>query len=124
MTQRLTVASLFAAILVLACASIAFSQETKYPDILDAKPMFTTLPNRMEPAPQAPAASLIQWNGSFKDLTGRTVTYTMVGTSPINTNVTTTTKVYIFPVKMVYGPTNGNHTFDPKTHVLSNGRRG
>ena len=40
MTQRLTVASLFAAILVLACASVAFGQETKYPDILDAKPMF------------------------------------------------------------------------------------
>ncbi len=27
----------FAASLVLACASIAFAQETKYPDILDAK---------------------------------------------------------------------------------------
>jgi hypothetical protein len=120
MNKRFAV-SVIAVCLVLACASIAFSQETKYPDILDAKPMFTTLPNRMEPAPLAPAASLIQWNGSFKDLTGRTVTYTMVGTSPLTTNVTTTTKVYIFPVKMVYGPTNGNHTFDPK-HVLSNGK--
>src|ERR1700681_4572206 len=107
MNKRFAV-SVIAVCLVLACASIAFSQETKYPDILDAKPMFTTLPNHMELAPQAPAASLIQWNGSFKDLTGRTVTYTMVGTSPLTTNVTTTTKVYIFPVKMVYGPTNGN----------------
>ena len=30
--------------------------------------------------------------------------------------------VYIIPIKMVYGPTNGNRTFDPKTHVLSNGK--
>src|SRR3984893_6201574 len=100
--------SVIAASLVLACASIAFSQETKYPDILNAKPMFKTLPNHMKLTPRAPAASLTQWNGSFKDLT--------------NTNVTTTTRVYIFPVKMVYGPANGNHTFDPKTHVLSNGK--
>ena len=114
--------SVIAASLVLACASIAFSQETKYPDIQNAKPMFTTLPNHMNLAPRAPAASLTQWNGSFKDLTNKTVTYTMVGTNPANTNVTTTTPVYIFPVKMVYGPANGNHTFDPKTHVLSNGK--
>src|ERR1700730_6515249 len=70
MTQRLTVPSLFAAILVLACASVAFAQETKYPDILDAKPMFKAGPNHMERAPRAPAASLTQWNGSFKDLLG------------------------------------------------------
>src|SRR4030081_1230605 len=121
MNKRFAV-SVIAVSLVLACASVAFSQETKYPDILDAKPMFKTLPNHMELAPRTPAATLTQWNGSFTDLTHKTVTYTMVGTNPATTNVTTTTKVYIFPVKMVYGPTNGNHTFDPKTHVLSNGK--
>jgi len=39
--------SVIAASLVLACASIVFSQETKYPDILDAKPMFTAGLNHM-----------------------------------------------------------------------------
>jgi hypothetical protein len=121
MNKRFTV-SVIAASLVLACASVAFSQETKYPDIQDAKPMFKTLPNPMKLAPQAPAAAqLVQWNGTFKDLTHRTVTYTMVGTDPTTTNVASKIPVYIFPIKMVYGAANGNHTFDPK-HVLSNGK--
>ena len=121
MNKRFAV-SVIAASLVLACASIAFAQETKYPDILDAKPMFKAGPNHMELAPVAPAATLTQWNGSFKDLLGKTVNYTMVGTSPISTNVTSTIPVYIIPVKLKYGKTNGNHTFDPKTTVLSNGK--
>ncbi len=120
MNKRFAV-SVIAVSLVLACASIAFSQETKYPDIQDAKPMFKALPNHVELTPRAPAATLTQWNGTFKDLTGKTVNYTMVGTDPTTSNVTTKTPVYIFPVKMVYGATNGNHTFDPK-HVLSNGK--
>ena len=121
MNKRFAV-SVIAASLVLASASIAFAQETKYPDILDAKPMFKAGPNHMELAPVAPAATLTQWNGSFKDLLGKTVNYTMVGTSPISTNVTSTIPVYIIPVKLKYGKTNGNHTFDPKTTVLSNGK--
>jgi hypothetical protein len=121
MNKRFAV-SVFAASLVLACASVAFAQETKYPDILDAKPMFKAGPNHMELAPSAPASSLTQWNGSFTDLTNRTVTYTMVGTSPSHGSVSTTVPVYIIPIKMVYGATNGNHTFDPKNHVLSNGK--
>ena len=61
--------NVIAAALILACASIAFAQETKYPDILDAKPMFKAGPNHMELAPSAPASNLVQWNGSFTDLT-------------------------------------------------------
>ena len=114
--------SVIAAFLALACASIAFAQETKYPDILDAKPMFKAGPNHMELAPSTPATGLTQWNGSFKDLLGFTVKYTMVGTNPALTNVTSTIPVYIIPIKMVYGATNGNRTFNPKTHVLSNGK--
>jgi hypothetical protein len=121
MTQRFTVASLLAAFLVLACASVAFAQETKYPDILDAKPMFKAGPNHMEPAPRAPAASLTQWNGSFTDLRGKKITYTMVGTDPSKGGVSTTVPVYIIPIKMVYGKTNGNHTFDPVKAKVSNG---
>jgi hypothetical protein len=112
----------FAASLVLACASVVFAQETKYPDILDAKPMFKAGPNHMELAPSAPATNLVQWNGSFTDLTLKKVTYTMVGTKPSLGNASTTVPVYIIPIKMVYGATNGNRTFDAKNHVLSNGK--
>jgi hypothetical protein len=115
-------ASVIAAALILACASITFAQETKYPDILDANPMFKAGPNHMELAPSTPATGLTQWNGSFTDLLGKTVKYTMVGTNPASTNITSTIPVYIIPIKMVYGATNGNRTFSPKTHVLSNGK--
>jgi len=121
MSKRFAV-SVIAASLVLACASVAFAQETKYPDIQNAKPMFKAGPNHMELAPKAPAAALTQWNGSFKDLLGHTVNFTMVGTDPTSTNVTSTIPVLIIPVKMKYGPANGNHIFDPKNTVLSNGK--
>ena len=46
----------------------------------------------------------------------------MVGTNPASTNTTTTIPVFIIPVKLKYGATNGNKVFDPKTKVLSNGK--
>lgn len=111
-----------AAILVLACASVAFAQETQYPRILDAKPMYKTLPNHMERAAATPHASkLAQWNGSFTDLTKQSITYTMVGTDPAKGGVSTTVPVYIIPIKMVYPKSNGNHTFDPVKTKVSNG---
>lgn len=121
MNKRFAV-SVIAASLLLACASVAFAQETRYPDILEAKPMFKAGPNHMEVATRAPAANLAQWNGGFTDLTNKKITYTMVGTDPSKGSVSTTVPVYIIPIKMVYGKTNGNHTFDPKNHVLSNGK--
>src|ERR1019366_8313529 len=70
----------------------------------------------------AATASLAQWNGSYTDLTKKTITYTQVGTSPYTTNTSTTIPVYIIPVKMVYPKNNGNATFDPKNKVLPNGK--
>ena len=118
MSKRFAV-SVIAASLVLVCASIA--QNTEYPDILDAKPMFTAGPNHIELAPENPAATLTQWNGSFTDLTKRKITYTMVGTDPSKGGVSSTIPVYIIPIKMVYPKNNGNHTFDPVTTTVSNG---
>jgi hypothetical protein len=112
---------LLAALLALGSAGLALAQEVKYPEILDAKPMFITLPNRMQLAPATAGTSLKQWNGSFTDLTGRNVAYTMVGTKPSAGSASTTIPVYIIPIKMVYGSTNGNHTFSP-SQVLSNGK--
>ncbi|MFZ1131032.1 MAG: hypothetical protein WAN38_09695 [Terriglobales bacterium] len=118
---RIALASLLAGFLVLASASVAFAQDTKYPDVLDAKPMFVAGPNHMELAPVKPGATLTQWNGGFTDLTKKPITFTMVGTDPSKGSVTTTVPVYIIPIKMVYGKTNGNKTFDPVTTKVSNG---
>lgn len=86
------------------------------------KPRFVTLPNHYSLAPHHPAASLTQWNGSFTDLTGHNITYVMAGTNPNTTNTATTIPVVLVPIKMVYGSRNGNMTFDPNTHSVSNGK--
>jgi len=121
MTRRVSVASLLGGLLCLAFAGLTFAQDSA-PQILNAKPFFTTLPNHTQLAPHTPnAPSLTQWNGGFKDLTNKTVNYTMVGTNPALSNVSTKVPVYIIPIKMVYGATNGNHTFNPATAKASNG---
>ena len=85
------------------------------------RPLFVTLPNHMKLAPHHPTSELTQWNGSFTDLTNKHITYTMVGTNPSSSNTATTVQVVLIPIKMVYGAKNGNMTFDPSTHILSNG---
>lgn len=71
---------------------------------------------------QAATAQLTQWNGKFTDLTKQPITFTMVGTNPTSTNVTTTIPVFIIPIKMVYGTANGNMTFDPVAKKLANSK--
>jgi len=65
---------------------------------------------------------LVQWNGKFTDLTHQNITFTMVGTDPHKTNVTTTVPVVIVPIKFVYGKSNGNKTFDPTKNKFPNGQ--
>ncbi|HSC17530.1 MAG TPA: hypothetical protein VLC74_01325 [Rhizomicrobium sp.] len=88
-----------------------------------ARPMFTYLPPNApgHKPPLHPASQLTQWNGSFTDLTGHHITYTMAGTDPSTNNAPTTIPVVVVPIKMVYGSRNGNMTFDPNTHTVSNG---
>src|SRR4051794_6585123 len=76
----------------------------------NARPMFTYLPHNApgHKPPVRPATQLTQWNGSFKDLTGRTINYTMAGTNPATNNAPTTIPVVVVPIKMVYGSRNGN----------------
>jgi len=89
-----------------------------------ARPMFTTIPHSAPGhyAPIKPASQLTQWNGSFTDLTGHQITYTMAGTNPATNNAATTVPVVVIPIKMVYGARNGNMTFDPNAHTVSNGK--
>ncbi len=86
------------------------------------RPMFLALPAHGTLARHVPGAQLPQWNGSFVDQLGQTVNYTMVGGDPSTTNATSTVKIYIIPIKMVYGSNNGNATFDPLAVTLPNGQ--
>jgi len=90
-----------------------------------AKPMFTTIPANAPGhiAPIFPPANLSQWSGSFTDQHGNNVTFVMVGTDPHNTNTTTTVNVVLIPIKMIYGATNGNMTFNPKRDQFPNGQK-
>src|SRR4029077_6357066 len=96
--------SLYTSVSALALASLLPLAATANTQV---KPRFVTLPNHYGLAPHNPAASLTQWNGSFTDLTGHTVSYVMVGTNPISTNTSTTIPVVLIPIKMVYGARNG-----------------
>ena len=110
--------SLFTSVSSLALTALLPFAATAHPQI---KPRFVTIPNHYNLAPHNPTASLTQWNGSFRDLTGHTVTYVMAGTDPGSTNTSTTIPVVLVPIKMVYGARNGNMVFDPNAHTVSNG---
>ncbi|HWA92705.1 MAG TPA: hypothetical protein VG889_21915 [Rhizomicrobium sp.] len=60
-----------------------------------------------------PAGTLANWSGGFTDLHGHSVSYKMVGADPASSNTDTHIKTFIIPVIFVYGPDNGNMTFDP-----------
>jgi hypothetical protein len=120
MKNALSALSLVAASATILC-SIGAGAQTAIPA---ARPMFTTLPHNApgHRAPVRPASQLTQWNGSFTDLSGKHVTFTMAGTAPSTNNAPTTIPVVVVPIKMVYGSLNGNMTFDPNTHTVSNGK--
>ncbi|HEV2176246.1 MAG TPA: hypothetical protein VGW33_03460 [Terriglobia bacterium] len=90
-----------------------------------AKGAFVTLPPHYRPdlgpgRNDHTASSLPTWSSSFT-AQNETWNFTMVGADPSSANATTTVPTFIIPVKLVYGPGNGNMAFDPK-HALSNGR--
>jgi len=89
-------------------------------------PRYVVLPPHVVPGVRFPesstAASLVQWNGSYTDLLGHTINYTMAGMNPSSSNATTTIKALIIPIKMVYGATNGNMTFDPMVDTVPGGK--
>jgi hypothetical protein len=110
MTRRSATLTLIAA-LVLACASLAFAQGAQDFPYPNPTRMLVTLPQH--PQTVVPATNLTQWNGSFTDLTHAKHTFTMVGTDPSKTDVTSTIPVFVIPIKMVFDKNHGNHTFDP-----------
>jgi len=88
-------------------AGLTFAQNSA-----KAQPRFAALPPHSLYTVQTPAANLSQWNGNYTHKNQR-FNFTMVGPDPRTNNSTTSIPVYIIPVKMVYGASNGNMTFDP-----------
>jgi hypothetical protein len=73
-----------------------------------------TSPLQYEPGKAPPPTATLQtWSGGFTDLTGRSITFKMVGQDPSTSNTATHIKVVLIPVVMVYGASNGNMTLDP-----------
>lgn len=105
---------------VVASLSLAATADAKSPV---AKPMFTVVPANAPGhiAPINQAGQLVQWSGGFTDLTGKAIHFVMPGTDPHSTNTTTTINVVVIPIKMVFGSTNGNMTFNPKKDKYSDG---
>ncbi|MBV9990075.1 MAG: hypothetical protein JOZ72_02175 [Alphaproteobacteria bacterium] len=113
---------LFASLALLAGTSLLSGAGARPERPLNPKPKFLALPVHGTLPARAPVTPLAQWNGSFTDKLGQTVNYTMVGGDPATTNTTTKIRVFIIPIKMVFGATNGNMTFDPLAVTLPNGR--
>ena len=118
-------AKLFAALVALVCVRLASVASTQDPgngqsqqQQAPSKPMFVTLPPRYSANLQPPATSTIpNWTGT---LSAGGTSFTMVGTDPSTTNVTTTVTAYLIPISFVFNPNPGG-IFDPR-HVLPNGR--
>ena len=119
MKRSLITGSLITALVALVCISFAgvgVAQDTS------ARPMFVTLPPHSHPPArqEAPAAPhLTQWTYSFT-YNGTTYHDVFVGTNPATTNTTTKFLWGIIPIKMVYGASNGNRTFDPTSIYSGN----
>jgi hypothetical protein len=90
---------------------------SQHPQLVKFKPMFVVLRHPGVKAMASTSSTLPQWNGSF-NYKGQTYHFTMVGKNPASNNATTTIPVYIIPIKLVFGPTNGAMGFDPVKKTL------
>jgi hypothetical protein len=115
MKRSLVTVSLLAILVCMSLAGTAFSQAPLYDP--SARPMYKVLPphNSLSNAvPADPASQLTQWTFSWtSSFDNQNFNSVILGTNPATTNTTTTIGVGIIPIKMVYGSSNGNKTFDP-----------
>ena len=110
--RALGVLAVLAIVCTLCFTATVSAQEPNYDP--SAKPMFVVLPARPGVQPSGPVTPLTQWTYKWT-YQGQNLNATIVGTDPSTTNAPTTVKIGIIPIKMVYGSSNGNMTFDPNT---------
>jgi hypothetical protein len=103
------------ALMFVSLAGSAFAQALPTYDP-SAQPRYVVLPAHANPyLAEAPASTALpqwvfDWTSSYN---GRAYESTILGGNPSTSNATTTIEVGIIPIKMVYGSSNGNKTFDP-----------
>jgi hypothetical protein len=114
--SALCLAAVSVALILISVAGTAFAQTPTYDP--SARPMYVTLPAHANPylEEQPASAGLPQWTFTWTS-SHNNVKYNSVilGGNPSTSNATTTIEVGIIPIKMVYGSSNGNMTFDPNT---------
>jgi hypothetical protein len=119
MKRSLITGSLITVLVALVCISLAGTAFSQAPFDPTAHPKFVTLPpHNYFPNAQTtdPALQLQQWTFNWKSSwDNKNFSSVFVGTDPSQNNDTTTVTVAIIPIKMVYGSSNGNKTFDPST---------
>src|SRR5215469_14262020 len=110
--------------LALLAASVSLpSMVAAATDTFPAKPMFKVGPYHNNPVPFHPASSnLPQWNGSYTDLTKKTITFTQIGGDPATTNSTSTIQVLLIPIRFVITQGSTTYKFDPKRVRLANNK--
>jgi hypothetical protein len=124
MSKRLAALALLAASCALPGIASAAAEGQSGPGPQIAKPMFTALPQhgnlQANQNSKKPVGQLPQWNGSYTDLTGKTITFTQIGGNPANTDTTTTITVLLIPVKFKITQGGQVYTFDPAKVKLQN----
>jgi len=121
MKKRLGALALLASVSLPSMVAAATDQKVPLIPPGTVKPMFTVGPRYDYPIPSHPAKTqLPQWNGSYTDLTGRTITFTQIGGDPSNTNSTSTINVLLIPIKFVITQNGTKYVFDPKKVQLAN----
>jgi len=118
MNHRCRTLGLFVAIVALSslCFTVSASAQAYDPT---ARPMYKVLKPHQALQSSAPAAQLPQHTFSYK-YNNQTISAVIVGPDPATTNAKTTIPVGIIPLKMVYGSSNGNMTFDPSSLYVGN----
>jgi hypothetical protein len=114
MNRRSATFTFLAALALVGClAGIALAQDD---GAVKPRAMYLAIPpHSYYPVEKSPS-QLTQWTYSFT-YNGQKYTPVIVGTNATNTDTSTTTPVVIVPIKLIFGKTNGNHTFDPNKDI-------
>lgn len=127
MKKRLVALALLAASIALP-GMVSAATDSSLPSLKPGtfKPMFVIGPKHNNPNSFHRASSdLPQWNGSYTDLTNKTINFTQIGGDPATTNSTSTVNVLLIPVKFVITDTKEGktYTFDPAKVKLANNHK-
>jgi hypothetical protein len=124
MKKRLAALTVLAAS-VAAAGTVSAASDPNMPSLKPGtfKPMYVVGPKHTAPLTnKLPAADLPQWNGTYTDLTHKTISFTQIGGNPATTNSTSTITVLLIPIKMVFTQGGKTYTFDPANVKLANNK--